>query len=101
MLKGYQKKYLKGLAHSLKPVVIVGQKGMSDSFIRAIDDALDVHELIKIKFIEHKEKKQKRTITEQIQAATGCETIAMIGHTAVMYRPHRDPEKRKIRIPQR
>ena len=60
--EGYQKKYLKGLAHSLKPTVFVGQKGAVPSVIKALDEALDTHELIKVKFIEFKEKSQKEEI---------------------------------------
>ena len=51
ILKGYQKKYLKGLAHGLKPVVFIGQKGLSRNLIGSIHDALDTHELIKVKFV--------------------------------------------------
>ena len=101
MLAGYQKKYLKGLAHGLKPVVMVGQKGMTASSTQAIDEALNTHELIKIKFIEHKEKKQKAALVQKISNTLGCECVAVIGHTAIMYRQHSDPEKRRISIPHR
>ncbi len=46
-LKGFQKKYLKGLAHSKKPLVFVGQKGVTPTLIKAVDEALGTHELIK------------------------------------------------------
>jgi RNA-binding protein len=101
MLKGYQKKYLKAMAHGLKPVVIVGQKGVSESFVQAVEDALNTHELIKVKFNEYKEKKQKMTLTEQITTTTGSELAALIGHTAILYRRHPDPDKRKIQLPHR
>ena len=58
-LKGYQKKYLKGLVHSMKPVVFVGQKGLSPAVTKAVDESLEKHELIKIKFVDFKEKGQK------------------------------------------
>ena len=53
-LKGYQKKYLKGLAHGMKPLVFVGQKGLSPAVIKAVDESLKKHELIKLKFIDFK-----------------------------------------------
>ena len=100
-LKGFQKKFLKGLAHQLKPVVFIGQKGLSNSLIGSIHDALDTHELIKVKFVEFKEKPQKAAMAEAIEAKTGCLLVGIIGHTAIFYRQHADPEKRKIKLPLR
>jgi len=100
-LKGCQKKLLKKLAHGLKPVVFIGQKGLSDSLIGSIHDALDTHELIKVKFIEFKEKKQKAGLASTIQDETGCRLVDIIGHIAILYRQHADPEKRKIQLPRR
>ena len=100
-LKGFQKKYLKGLAHSLKPIVFVGQKGDSDSVVQATEAALNQHELIKVKFIDFKEKELKRNIIASLEQKTVCEVVGVIGHMAIMYRQHRDPEKRKITLPKR
>ena len=100
-LKGFQKKFLKGLAHGLKPVVFIGQKGLSRNLIGSIHDALDAHELIKVKFIEFKEKQQKTGMAETIEAETDCRLVGIIGHTAIFYRQHADPEKRKIKLPHR
>jgi RNA-binding protein len=101
ILKGYQKKFLKGLAHRLKPVVFIGQKGLSRNLISSINDALDTHELIKVKFVEFKEKQQKTGMAETIEAETDCRLVGLIGHTAILYRQHADPEKRKIKLPHR
>jgi RNA-binding protein len=98
-LKGFQKKHLKGLAHGLKPVVQIGKEGITEGIIRAVDEGLFQHELIKIKFTDFKE--QKEALTNEIEIKTGSERIGMIGHTAILYRPQVDPEKRKIVIPQR
>lgn len=100
-LKGFQKKFLKGLAHNKKPLVFVGQKGITPTFITAIDDALDTHELIKVKFNEFKEKEQKKEVSEIIEKETASKLVAMIGHMAIFYRCQKDPEKRKITIPTR
>lgn len=99
MLKGFQKKYLKGLAHSYKPVVHIGQKGLSESLSAALEEALESHELIKIKFIDCKEKEQKKELITQLEAATKCEFIGMTGHIAILFRQNRTPEKRKISVP--
>ena len=100
-LQGFQKKHLRGLAHGLKPVVFIGQKGLTDTVVRSINEALNSHELIKVKFIDFKEKEHKKKIAEAIEQQTGCETVGMIGHTAIFYRQHTDPQKRKIKVPQR
>lgn len=100
-LRGYQKKYLKALAHPLRPVVIVGQQGITEALLQAVDRALSDHELIKIKFNEFKEKAQKTTLLDRIASSTGCCRVAVIGHTAICYRPHPDPAKRSVRLPLR
>ncbi len=96
MLNSSQKKYLKGLAHSLKPIVYIGQKGFNEGVSRSVEEALLEHELFKMKFNEHKEKEQKNAILEAIGRETGCELVGMIGHTAILYRAHPEPEKRTI-----
>jgi RNA-binding protein len=98
-LTSSQAKYLRGIAHGLKPVVFIGQKGLTDALIRSTEDAFDRHELIKIKFIEYKEKKQKAEIARDLEDRTGSHLAGMIGHMAILYRPHPDPEKRKIVLP--
>jgi len=98
-LKGYQKKYLKGLAHGMKPLVFVGQKGISPALTEAVDESLKKHELIKVKFIDFKEKSQKEKIAGVIEKETASELVKMIGHIAIFYRQQKNPEKRKIDIP--
>jgi RNA-binding protein len=100
-LKGFQKRYLRGLAHSLQPVVFIGQKGLTDALIRSTEEALDTHELIKVKFNDFKEKEQKQDISEKIGKATDSEMVGLVGHIAAFYRPHKDPEKRKIVVPEK
>ncbi|AOY58917.1 MULTISPECIES: YhbY family RNA-binding protein [Desulfococcus] len=98
-LTGFQKKYLRGLAHGRKPVVHIGRQGVTDSVIRSTHEALDTHELIKIRFVDFKEKDQKITLSNLIEERTGSELIGMIGHIGVFYRPNEDPEKRRITLP--
>ena len=100
-LKGYQKKHLRGLAHGLKPVVQIGREGITDPVIRAIDEGLFRHELIKVKYNEIKEKGLKEAITGELTAKTGSVQVGMIGHTVILYRRQADPEKRKISVPER
>ena len=95
-----QAKYLRGIAHGLKPVVIIGQKGLTDALIRSTAEAFNRHEIIKVKFIDYKEKKQKAEIARAIEARTGSHLAGMIGHIAILYRQHPDPDKRKIVLPE-
>ena len=96
-LKGSQKKYLRAQAHHLKPLVIIGTKGITGQLIGSVDLALKDHELIKEKFGEFKEAKKE--ISEEIAQATKSELIGLIGNIAIFYRQHPEPEKRRIKIP--
>ncbi len=100
-MRGFQKRYLRGVAHGLKPVVMVGQKGLTPKVIRSVDEALNTHELIKVKFVDFKEKADKTTIADRIEEATRSRLVSIVGHIAVFYRPHPDPENRKILLPER
>lgn len=99
-LKGYQKKFLKGLAHRLKPVVFIGQKGLSANLIASIQEALETHELIKVKFVEFKDRQQKFSLAETLATKVNCQLVGMIGHMAIFYRQQTDPDKRSIELPQ-
>ncbi|GBC60390.1 RNA-binding protein [Desulfonema ishimotonii] len=100
-LRSFQKKYLRGLAHSMKPVVQIGQRGLTKAVLQSVDAALDTHELIKVKFIECKEKELKKEITDQIETRMNCALTGMIGHIAIFYRQQSDPERRQITLPER
>lgn len=95
-LKGSAKKYLRSLAHHLKPVVMVGRNGVSEQLIASIDAALKDHELIKIKFLEFKE--DKKEIAAEIASVTKSEIAGIIGNIAIFYRQQPQPELRKIKI---
>jgi RNA-binding protein len=96
-MKGSSRKYLRSLAHHLKPVVIVGKNGVNAQLIGSVDLALKDHELIKVKFSEFKEAKKE--ISLEITQATKSDLIGIIGNIVIFYRPHPQPEKRKIKIP--
>jgi len=101
MLQGFQRKHLRGLAHSYKPVVLVGQNGLSESLLASVEEALTAHELIKIKFIDVKEKAAKLELIRELEERTASEMVGMTGHVAIFFRQNRDPEKRRITVPQR
>jgi RNA-binding protein len=99
-LTSSQAKYLRGRAHAIKPVVFVGQKGLTEALIKSAGEALYRHEVIKIRFIDFKEKEQKIEIAAALEKKTGSRMAGMIGHTAIFYKPHSDPAKRKIILPE-
>ena len=96
-LTNAQRKYLRGQAHHLKPLVIVGKQGVTDTLIRSVDTNLDAHELLKIRFNDHKD--EKKNLAQEIVDRTESDLAGLIGHVAIVYRPHKDPEKRDITLP--
>lgn len=98
-LAGFQRKFLRGLAHAHKPLVLIGQGGASLPVVKALDDALTRHELVKVKFLEGKEKSSKRVAAEALREKTGAHLVGLIGHTAIFYRPHPQTRKRRIVLP--
>ena len=98
-LKGSQRKYLRGLAHDLKPSAYVGQKGMTQGLLDEIDIALEASELIKIKFVDFKEKEVKKELAQEIAISVNGEIAGIIGHVVIYYRQNKDTKKRKIKLP--
>ena len=98
-LKGFERQYLRGLAHGLKPLVLIGKEGLTKGTISAVDEGLSRHELIKIKFNDFKDSEQKTVLTGELAASTKSALVGMIGHTATLYRQQADPEKRGIQLP--
>lgn len=92
-----QKQFLKGLAHHINPVVMLGANGLTEGVLAEIDNALTHHELIKVK-ISGAERETKQLIAEAIVRETHANNIQTIGHTLVLYRPSED---NKIQLPRR
>lgn len=94
-LNNRQRRFLRGLTHKLKPVVYVGEKGLSDNVRAEIDSALDHHELVKIKM--RSDRETRAGWVDEIGRAFGAEAVHSIGQTASFYR--RNPEKPVIELP--
>lgn len=93
-LTGRQRKRLRSLAHGMQSVVRLGQDGLSEGVVKEADRALNGHELIKVKFIEFKDRKKE--LSQELAQRTGSECIGLIGHNGIFYRPHEDPRLRRI-----
>ena len=96
-LTGAQRKYLRGMAHYIKPMIQVGKNGLTDSVVEIIDKALDDHELIKVR-ISNSEGR-KREMADEIAQRTNSAWVGLIGFVVTLYRQQADPEKQTIDLP--
>jgi RNA-binding protein len=96
-LTGTQRKYLRGLAHHLKPVIHVGRNGVTDPVLREIAEALDSHELIKVKLVDP--QGHKKELAAEIAERSGGAAVGLVGNVVTLYREHPDPEQRKVEVP--
>lgn len=94
-LTNKQKQYLKGLAHSLKPVVQLGGNGLTEGVMVEIDNALSHHELIKVK-VPSDDREEKSLIMDAIVRESQGIKLQVIGHVLVLYR---QSDEQKISIP--
>ena len=93
-LTSSQRKRLRGLAHDLSPRVHLGKAGLTEASLAQIDKVLADHELIKVRFLEG--KAEKDALVEEIERRLHCGGAGRVGHVAILYRPHADPEKRVV-----
>ncbi len=91
-LTNNQKKFLRARGHALKPIVMVGQHGLSEAVLAELESTMDKHELLKIKVrTEGRDDKQK--IIDEILTATNAHLIQVIGSVMVIYRAFdKEPE---------
>jgi RNA-binding protein len=96
-LSNKQKQYLKGLAHSLKPVVQLGQNGLTEGVLAEIDGALAHHELIKVK-VPSDDREEKTLIMDAIVRETKSIKLQVIGHVLIVYR---QSDENKVELPRK
>jgi RNA-binding protein len=75
----------KAAAQLLEPMLKVGKAGLSDGFIRTVSDALDRHDLVKIKFAEF--KAEKKELAPLLAEKTGSHLVMRVGNVMVLHRP--------------
>jgi RNA-binding protein len=95
MLTGKQKRYLRGLGHDLKPVVMIGKSEITDTLLKETDAALEHHELIKIKLLESSMTDRKEAAAE-LAETVHADIAQILGRTFLLYRKSREP---KITLP--
>jgi RNA-binding protein len=84
-VKPVLKKFLKVQAHTLKPIVIIGQNGLSEAVINEINLALDHHELLKVR-VNAADRDIRKEMIEQITSTLSADLVQAIGHIATIYR---------------
>ena len=90
-LSSKQKSHLRGLAHKLKPVVMVGGAGLSEGVINETASSLAHHELIKVR-ITGMDRKERDDMATTLAKETGSELVNIIGHIAILYRAAKKPQ---------
>ncbi len=90
-----QKRYLRKLAHNLKPVIIIGNAGFSEGVANELELTLEHHELIKMR-VNAADREERDELIHQICDTAACELVQRIGHIAILYRAAKKPV---IRLP--
>ncbi len=90
-LTNQQIRYLKSLAHHLKPIVMIGNKGINENVLIELDHALEDHELIKVT-IAGADREKRRDMTEVLCQKSAAELVQMIGRISILYRASQEPK---------
>lgn len=85
-----QRRAYRAIAHDLKPVLIVGDRGLSEGVQEELERALNDHELIKVK-VASSDREARRALIDELCRASGAELVQSIGKIAVLLRRARKP----------
>ena len=94
-LTGKQNRYLRGLGHHLKAVVYVGKEEVNEAVIKATEEALDAHELIKVK-LQDGCLSDRKEVAKELSQATGAAVAQILGKNILLFRPNKE---QKIALP--
>ena len=92
-LNDNQIRFLRKQVHPMKPVVIIGQHGITEAVLNEIDLALEHHELMKVR-VNASDREVRRGMIEEICQATGAELVQSVGHIAAIFRRRRNKPSR-------
>lgn len=84
-LKEKHKKQLRKLGHNLKPVVMIASDGLKETIIEATDEALEFHELIKVK-VRAEDRDEMKSIIQTLCEKTNADLISHTGFVALLFR---------------
>ncbi|MDH3354225.1 MAG: ribosome assembly RNA-binding protein YhbY [Chromatiales bacterium] len=85
-----QIRHLRGLGHTLKPIVILGGSGFSDGVAAELNQSLEHHELMKVR-VNAEDREERDLLIEKLCASAHCELVQRIGHIALVYRSAEEP----------
>ncbi len=91
-----QRRYLRGRAHELDPVIRLGARGATQSVLSELDTALRRHELVKVK-LSGDSRDERNTQMQALAGATGAENVQQVGHMLLLFR--RNEEAPKLALP--
>lgn len=101
MITSKQRSYLKGLAHSLEPVVFIGKENLTPNVVKQLESCLETRELVKVKLQEGSVLKPKETANELCEEL-GAEFVQAIGHKFTLYRASKTlPIEKRIVLPRK
>ena len=95
-LNNAQLRKLKAMAQRMDASVKVGKQGLSEGFVKSLDEELSRHELVKVKFAEFKE--QKKELAPQLADRTHSRLVMQVGNIVVLFRRNPDEAKQKIKF---
>lgn len=95
LLTSKQKRHLRGLAHNLKPVVMIGNGGITEGVLAELNERVAQHELLKVR-ISGQDRTERLKMAEELCNQTNSQLVTTIGHIAVLYRRGEYP---KIKLP--
>ena len=95
-LSGKQRRFLRGEAHALEPVVMVGKEGLTATVLTAVQEALLSHELIKVRVLDSAPLDRKE-IAERLPALVKGELAGLVGRVLILYKRH--PKSPRITLP--
>ena len=87
-LTGKQRRALRAMGHHMEPVVFVGQSGVTEAVIGALTQALNDHELIKVKINEGPETRQEAAA--RMAEGAGAELVQLLGRTALLFKKRQE-----------
>ncbi len=90
-LSNTQIKYLRGLAHGIKPVIIIGANGITESLMEELESSLDHHELLKVK-MSSAEREDRKELMAYVLEKTQADLVQSIGKTFVIFRANDETE---------
>ena len=83
-----QRKHLRTLGHGLKPVVMIGGKGLTEAVLLELDQSIEHHELMKIR-VSVGDRDARDAVIAELCERSGAELVQRIGNIALLFRPRK------------